>query len=890
MRKRLFTLVARFVCRHPRKIVAFALVLAALSGVYAATSIKLNANLDELVSEKLDYHRNYLEFLREFGDEEYLYVVVDAEANLPRAKLFMESLGAKLKGKPDLEQVIWKIENPALEKGFLLYLSSEELSTLGAMLTRGPFAAKNIASWNGFAPMFGALATRIAGPVSNDDESELATGFTFIDGLIDDMAAAVEKNPPYSSRLQALFFGGDESFDPDGFLKNGPLLMMLIMPKKDYGTAAVIEKPLAEIRAALAETKKEFAGVDAGLTGRPVLSADEMETSNRDMTIATILAVLLVAGVFILTFRGVARPLCAVAALVIGVAWTFGFLALAVGTLNILTSVFALILVAASIEYSIYIVGRYEEELSRVGDVAGAVEKTMTSTAMAQLTSAITTSAAFLTLMWTDFLAIAELGLVSAAGIMLCLASMTVVLPAMLVIRDRRRSPAELKRVRSFDLPGLVKIYRRPGIILAAAVAAIALVSPFASRIGFDNNLLNLQARGLESVKYEHMLIEKSGETTWFARAVTNTAEESRALADKLKALPSVRGVDDVERVVPSGQKEKIEAVREMAPAFENLSFAEAGERVNAGKLMFELGRLAANLDRLQAAAFSGGRVDAVEELEAFAGKIRKLVELIDKADAAALSSLGRMQRDFFADIHKNLSILAGGMNPSEITLGDLPKDVSGRFVSPRGRFSMMIYPKENIWDPDALARFVSDIRSVDAGVIGTPIEVHESGNLMRKTFARSAAAAFALICLLVWLDFRSLRAAAVAVATLSGGLLLLFGMMGIFGIQFNMANFFAIPILIGTGIDFGVQVTHRLRQERSFAAMGTSTGRSLLATAAANGIGFGVMMLAHHRGVASLGQILALGCICCLAAAIFLAPPLAQKLSWGRRDEVKGK
>ncbi|HPQ81012.1 MAG TPA: MMPL family transporter [bacterium] len=887
MRKRVFRCISRFILRHPKKIVAVAVILAAAGVTYAATSIKLNANLDELVSEKLEYHRNYLEFLREFGDEEYLYVVADAGDDLPRAKLFMESLGGKLAGNQELEQVIWKIDNPALERGFLLYLSPAELSTLESMLTGGPFAVKGIASWDGFAPMFGALATRIAGPVSPSDETELATGFAFIDGLIDDMAAAVERGAPYASRLQALFFGGDESFDTDGFLKNGPLLMMLIMPKKDYGTAAVIEKPLRDIRAAIEETKREFPGLDAGLTGRPVLSADEMETSNRDMTLATLLAVLFVSAIFIVTFRGVARPMCAVAALVMGVSWTFGFLALAIGTLNILTSVFALILIAASIEYSIYIVGRYEEELAKGGSVAGAVERTLTTTAMAQLTSAVTTSAAFLTLMWTDFLAIAELGLVSAAGIMLCLASMTIVLPAMLVIRDRRLKPAALKKVKSFDLPWLAKLYRRPSLVLAGAVIAIAAVAPFALRISFDNNLLNLQARGLESVKYEHMLIDKSGETTWFARAVTETAAESHELAERLRALPSVRGVDDVERIVPQGQKEKIEAVRRMAPAFEGVKWTDVSERVNAKRLMFELGRLAANLDRLQAAAFSAGRAEEVEEMEAFAGKIRGLVRMIDEADAEALSRLGRLQKEFFEDIQKNLGILAGGMDPVEIALEDLPRDVSGRFVSPEGRYSMMIYPKENIWDPDALARFVNELRSVDARVIGTPIEVHESGNLMRKTFARSAVAAFLLICVLVWLDFRSLRAAAVAVGTLSGGLLLLFGWMGIFGIQFNMANFFAIPILIGTGIDFGVQVTHRLRQEASFEAMGTSTGRSLLATAAANGLGFGMMMIAHHRGVASLGQILALGCLCCLASALFLAPPLAGRLSWGRRKEA---
>jgi len=116
----------------------------------------------------------------------------------------------------------------------------------------------------------------------------------------------------------------------------------------------------------------------------------------------------------------------------------------------------------------------------------------------------------------------------------------------------------------------------------------------------------------------------------------------------------------------------------------------------------------------------------------------------------------------------------------------------------------------------------------------------------------------------------------------LSGSLQARVVMMGIFGIQLNMANFFALPILIGTGVDFGIQVVHRLQQNRSFAALGSSTGKGLVMTVLANGIGFGVMMIAHHRGIASLGQILALGCLCCLFSALFITPPMAKWLRWG--------
>ena len=457
----------------------------------------------------------------------------------------------------------------------------------------------------------------------------------------------------------------------------------------------------------------------------------------------------------------------------------------------------------------------------------------------------------------------------------------------MLVMRDRRRSPDALRKVRPFGLPHVGILYRRPGALFIAAAAITLLAVPLALRVGFDNNLLNLQAKGLESVEFEHLIIDKSGETTWFARAVAESPEESHRLAKEFSALPSVRRVDDVERILPEGQEGKIEAVRRMAPAFQALAFKKASGEVDERRLMFELGRLAAGLEGLQDDAFSAGRIDAVEELEKFAGKIRKLVLEMDDADESELEDLGAFQREFFADLHKNLEILGTGMKPTTIELGDLPDDLVGRFVSPKGRYALFIYPEENIWDPVALQRFVDDIRGVDDSVTGTPIEVHESANLMRRTFLRSAVLAFVVICLIVWIDFRTPRAALLAVMPLAVGVLWLLGAMGIFGIPFNMANFFAIPIIIGIGVDFGVQLVHRLRQDGSFSAMGSATGKAVMLTACANAIGFGTMVFARHQGIASLGQIMAIGCVACLAAAMLAMPPVAKWLGWGRKRRL---
>ena len=203
----------------------------------------------------------------------------------------------------------------------------------------------------------------------------------------------------------------------------------------------VIAAPLERIRQIIDETKADFPGVDAGLTGRPVLAADEIATSDRDMRRATILAIVLVGALFIFFFRSISRPLLAMGSLIMGIAWTFGLVALVFGTLNILSIVFTLILIGASIEYAIHLVARYQEELAKGKKIENSMAQALATSGRADLTSAFTTAAAFCTIMWTDFTALAQLGFIAASGILLCLAAMLIVLPAMIVLRDRRRTP-----------------------------------------------------------------------------------------------------------------------------------------------------------------------------------------------------------------------------------------------------------------------------------------------------------------------------------------------------------------------------------------------------------------------------------------------------------------
>ena len=96
--------------------------------------------------------------------------------------------------------------------------------------------------------------------------------------------------------------------------EGGQYIFIGIMPPKDYGTLGVIERPVRIVRELLEQARAEFPEVQMGLTGKPVLQADEMATSDRDMTRAALLAIILVAIMIMLVLGAIWHPLLAMAA------------------------------------------------------------------------------------------------------------------------------------------------------------------------------------------------------------------------------------------------------------------------------------------------------------------------------------------------------------------------------------------------------------------------------------------------------------------------------------------------------------------------------------------------------------------------------------------------
>jgi predicted RND superfamily exporter protein len=141
--------------------------------------------------------------------------------------------------------------------------------------------------------------------------------------------------------------------------------------------------------------------------------------------------------------------------------------------------------------------------------------------------------------------------------------------------------------------------------------------------------------------------------------------------------------------------------------------------------------------------------------------------------------------------------------------------------------------------------------------------------------------AAIAVLAMIL-LDLRNPRSLALALAPVVIGVGWTALIMYLTGIKLNYGNLMGLPILIGTGVDYGVHLAHRARQEGSVLAAARTTGKAIALSGLTTLIGFGSLILGNHWGVRSLGIVLVLGITASLMAALVVLPGMVKRKGVG--------
>jgi preprotein translocase subunit SecF len=438
--------------------------------------------------------------------------------------------------------------------------------------------------------------------------------------------------------------------------------------------------------------------------------------------------------------------------------------------------------------------------------------------------------------------------------------------------RPASRAPAFLTQREGVDRSiraGRARVTVAVSVLAAAAAAWYGL-----THLTFESNLLKLQAKGLDSVQWEHRVMEDSAAASWFGACVVSRIEDIEPLVRRLRAHPEVGKVRSVLDAVVPDTPERAALRTQVANAVEAAPVRP--RRVDAWDAS-TVRRCAERVTDLSGHA-EREAPEAAARLRALAARLRTVADLCDPAHHSErdVETARAAVEDSVTRTAVALRHVSAG---ARCAMRDaLPEAVRDQMISPGGRFLVMVHPAGDVWESGPLARFVGVLRDEDPAATGVPMTVSDSMGSMRRSFAQQAVLASLLVITLLWLDLRNLRETAAAVLSLAIGIAWTLGAMALLGSGFNLANFFAIPILIGLGIDSAIHVTHRAHEGALDHGFG-STRRAVAVTALTTTIGFGALMLAHHQGLRSLGLAMAVGSLCCLLSAVWTLPALLRVL-----------
>ena len=655
-------------------------------------------------------------------------------------------------------------------------------------------------------------------------------------------------------------------------LADGHLHLLLLKsgsrnaPLSNKGTTVV------ELRKLLEGLKGSSYGLRVRVTGLPVMLHDEKKTCTEDSLRSAQLSIAIIVVVFAVGFGGFVRPLMAVAALLVGLGWTLAYAAISVGHLNFITVSMVTMLMGLGIDFGIHLLFRFEEEYGQGALPEEALKSTLEGTGVDIFVGACATAAAFLALTQAEFRGIADLGVIASGGVLLCFLSTVTVLPAFLALAPGKRSERLAHSTWLEWIESQLLSRAKYLTLLGALLVFVAILG--ASRVGFSYNLLDVQAQELASVKTEREMIADYKSTVLSGACVASNAKEARQVAARLRKLPSVAQVTTLASLIPEASTEKTRLVQRIVELAKDLPEPQGVPLERAGDLL----ALKKKMKEMEKDPKSSR---LMPEVRRAVEEIKQIAEGMQPGPIQ--DGLGNFQEHLLGDARVLLRLLKS-QKAMPLTVGDLPKEMLIRTVSPEGKHLLNVVPAKNIWERENLEQFLRETSNEKNPLVGHPVVQGHILDAFHRAFQVTPWYTLLGVMGVLFIYLRRPVPLLLSLMPTAVGVLVIFATMGFVGMEFNVVNFVALPISVGIGAVYGVHTFHRMRELGDETVLSSSTGPALILSGVTTIAGFASLMTAHHRGLASLGFVISVGVAANFVVSLVFLPALRRTVrTWGK-------
>jgi predicted RND superfamily exporter protein len=664
------------------------------------------------------------------------------------------------------------------------------------------------------------------------EQAKLASNPLYVDIDDDDDGADEAAAAADRKRLEDLRARRSEAearLDRSAFVDKGGTVALVVVRTAFQNTDVKHGERLLDALAGVRARVTAQYPVQIGVTGGVTTSVTEHEAVITGMILSGVLTAVLVAVVLVIYLRSATLLVLLTANIIVATTAAFGVAALTVGHLNATTAFLGAIIAGNGINYGIFLVARYLSARRRMGPaeaMADAINGTVRPTVVASLGVAI----AYGSLAVTSFKGFADFAIIGAVGMLLCWIATFTLFPV-LVLRFGRET-------RIYDGNPLIGRtlawmfgWRRPVVAVVAAAAVTVVCGAVAWKYIADDpleyDIRNLRSEGDLAVESRRWM-KTSDEH--FGRGISG---RTFVAADRLDQVPLI--VDALRSI----DKDKAEAQR-------------------------TIGSVASYLD-----------VMPLDQEQ----RIAVLAEIRTLLDDPALDALDDAERAELRELRP-----PDDLKP--ITVGDLPAQIREQLSERDGRvgFIVAIRPAPTLdeWNGKDLIRFASAVRELrleDDETITTSgpsvifadimASIENDGPLV------TAVASIGLVVMVLLVVGRNRRAIAVLAATGLGSIALI-AVCAAVGIKVNFLDFIALPITLGLGVDYAINIAHPAYHEASDPAQSVrNSGSSVFICSLTTIIGYGSLMVSDNLAIRGFGLASLIGEVTCVVAALAVVPAI---------------
>jgi uncharacterized protein len=838
--------------RYRRTVVVAGTLLMIGAAAFAGARFSINTDVEGLISQNLPWHARQLQFSQAFPQNGISTVVraPTAENAEQAANELAQTLAKNSKLYPTVGQ---PDSGDFFERNGLLFDTPADVEKSVEGLKQARPIISSLAADPSLRGVMNALSL-VTGAVQTGKMKldQLAWPLALADRTLSDVLSAKPATFSWQELLQ-----GHPS-------RNKQLRHFIqIQPALNFAALQPGREATQGIRRAAVDLDLENKfGATVDLTGQVPMNDDQFSviknSALRDTTTA-VLGVLIILWLALRSWKIIAAVFFS---LMVGLAATAALGIAMVGAFNLISIAFFVLFIGLGVDFGIQFSVRYRAERHEHADLREALRSTALKAGNPLALAAAATAVGFFAFLPTNYIGLAELGLIAGCGMLIAFLCSITLVPAMLALLN---PPGEAAAVGFRSLAPLDSFLQRHRIaVIAGTILVVLAGTPLLFHLPFDFNPVNLQSPNSPSV-VTYRQLQRNPETSGNdAEILAPSIEQADLIAKRLAALPEVSRVLTLSNLIPDDQERKIAALK---TASQNLGTALDPRRPRPAPSDQEV------VASIQKAATDLARVADKEKTDS-AKAARHVSGLLTRLAGADAATRAKAEAAIVPPLIFDLAQLRNSLDPQTVTIKTLPAALVRDWVLPDGRARVEALPKGDSSDTNVLRSFATAVLRAEPSATGPAISYYESGRAVTRAFFEAGALALVAIAILLFIALRRVTDVLLTLIPLllAGAVTLEICVLD--HLPLNFANIVALPLLLGVGVAFKIYYIMAWRAGKTGLLQSTLT-RAVIFSAMTNAVAFGSMWASNYPGMSSMGKMMALALLCTMAAAVLFQPVL---------------